>query len=331
MFTYKLTQEHFVDEFYTIFLFLFSGIFLLWLGAELLIRGGVSLALRFGLPILIIGLTIMGYGTGTPELVVSIQAGLEGKGDIALGNVIGSNIANSALIFGVASLCRPIHIKHQMIKRDIPIMILVSCFLCILLIFTNYIGRILGLLFLMGLILYTYRAIIVGKKDADLITQEEEETKHHRLKKLWLELVFIVLGLIILFGGGNLFLKGSLSLAKQLNISDAVIAVTVVALGTSLPELAIAVIATYKKHGDVIIGNVVGSNIFNILAIVGLTALLHPIHIIGITWLDYTFMTALAFIMWLFTKTGMVVSRWEGALLLLSYFCYVGYQLWTQV
>ncbi len=331
LYTFELTKGLLLADLYTIPLLLFTGVLFLWIGAELLIRGGASLALRIGIPIMVIGLTILGYGTGAPELVVSIQAGLAGKGDIALGNVIGSNIANSALILGFASLCRPIHIKKQFLMHDIPIMILVTCSLCIVLIFTNYIGRFLSLFYLAGIIIYSYRTIIHGMKNKALISQEKEEINHLRLKNWWLEIIFIILGLAVLLIGGNLFLKGSILLAKHLNISDAVIAVTVVALGTSLPEFAISIIAVLKKHGDFIIGNIVGSNIFNILVIVGLTALINPIQIVGITWVDYTSMMILALAMWVIAKTGSVVSRWEGALLLFSYCFFIGYQFWTHL
>jgi len=315
-----------VVEFYTIPLFLTLGIFFLWGGAELLIRGGVSLALRMGIPIMVIGLTIMGYGTGAPELVVSMQAGLAGKGDIAIGNVIGSNIANSGLILGIAAFYRPIPIKKQFLAYDIPIMIVVSLLLTLVLIFTSDIGRFLSLFFLFGISIYSYQTISRGKKNEHLVAIEKEEIYHLKLQYWWLEILFVIFGLVILLVGGNLFLKGSILLAKQLNISDAIIAVTVVALGTSLPELAIAITATKKRQEDFVIGNIVGSNIFNILIIVGMTALINPVRIIGITWVDYTTMMALAFAIWIIARSRYVISRFEGALLLSAYIAFIIYQ-----
>ena len=307
-------------------LLLVSGIIFLWSGAELLVRGGASLALRLGIPILVIGLTIMGYGTGTPELVVSVQAVLVGKGDIALGNVIGSNIANTALILGLAAIFRPIPVKKQFLIHELPFMTLITGGFCILLLMTNHIGRLLGLLFLFGIVLYTYRAIRHGRRNYELIKLEQKEINHLKLKNWWLEFVFILLGLIILIFGGNFFLRGSILLAKIFNISDAVIAVTVVALGTSLPELVLSIIANLKKQGDFIIGNIVGSNIFNILVIVGVTAMVQPIQIVGITWEDYTSMLFLAVIMWMMAKANNIISRFEGIILLSGYVAFIWYQ-----
>ncbi|NGX43127.1 MAG: Inner membrane protein YrbG [Chlamydiae bacterium] len=310
-------------------LFLFWGSVFLYFGAEFLIRGATSLALRIGLPLVVIGLTIMGYGTGTPELVVSIQASLGGKGDIALGNVIGSNIANIGLVLGFTALCRPISVKRQLVRRDVPIMVVVSFALCLLFFFNHNITRWKGLLFFLGFLIYTVLSIYLGKKEKEIELEIEEEKKPHKIKNRWIELGFMAIGFLLLFLGGKLFLDGSIALAKKFHISDAVIGLTVIALGTSLPEFATSVVAVMKRHEDIVLGNIVGSNIFNILAIVGIAALIHPIQIVGINWIDYTFMTLLACFFWLIVRSGSKITRWEGALFLLSYVGYITYLVST--
>ncbi len=308
-----------------IILYLVFGLAFLWGGAEGLIRGGASFALRLGIPTMIIGLTVIGYGSGTPELIVSLQAGLIGKGDIALGNVIGSNIANSALILGVAAMICPIPINRQFLVYDIPIMIVVSVTLCIVLVVTRFIGAAIGFSFLVGIIFYSYCTIKQGLKNSVLIAMEQEEVHHLKLSCWWLEILLIALGLFALIFGGSLFLTGSIQLAKLLNVSDAVIAVTVVAFGTSLPELAITIIAVIRKHTDFVMGNIVGSNIFNILAIVGLTAAIQPIEVSDISLLDYTSMMGLALLIWIFGWSKRRVSRIEGGILCILYMLFLGY------
>ncbi|MEX1013083.1 MAG: calcium/sodium antiporter [Waddliaceae bacterium] len=305
---------------------LFFGAASLWIGAESLVRGAASFAFRLGLPVLVISLTILGYGTGMPELVVSLQASLAGEGDIAIGNVIGSNIANSALILGFAGACRSFQVKPQLFRRDLPIMALVSFILWGVLLFTDTIGRVIGLIFLLGLLCYTWQAIKSGREN-HMREAEEIELKGHLIKSVWIELVLIAFGFIFLFLGGRLFLSGAIMLAETFNISDAVIGLTVVALGTSLPELAVSIVAIIRRQPDIIMGNIVGSNIFNILAIIGLASLVRPIEVVGITWVDATYMLGLAVLMWILAQTQLKIVRWEGALLLLSYVVYIATRL----
>ncbi|MCB1119850.1 MAG: calcium/sodium antiporter, partial [Chlamydiia bacterium] len=309
----------------TIFVLLIAGMLLLWLGAECILWGGVSLALRAGLPILIVGMTLMGYCTGIPEVVVSVQASMLDKGDISIGNVIGSNIANTGLILGLSTFCCPIKIQQQSLKIDIPLMIAASLLLCLLLAFTNDIGRPIGLLFLLGLVGYTYWSVKEGRKNFQLVAAEKEQIEHYRIDKLWIEILLIGFGFFALFCGGRTFLIGAIQLAKIYDISDAVIGVTIIALGTSLPEMAVSLIAVIKKYGDISLGNIVGSNIFNILAIVGLAATIHPLKIQDITWVDYSFMTFLACAMWLLSFSKKTFGRSEGAFFVLSYCCYIAY------
>lgn len=313
-----------MSEFY-IGLLLLAGTVLLYGGAEFLIRGGASLALRMGLPILVIGLTIMGYGTGTPELVVGVQASLADKGDIVVGNVLGSNIANMGLILGFAAICRPISVKRQLVQHDGPVMVLVSLVLCLLIAINSDIGRWKGFLLCAGLVIHTWWTVYLGKKEKEVEKEVEEETHPHLLKSVKLDLVLIIAGLLFLFFGGKLFLEGAIAVAKRFEISDAVIGLTVVAIGTSLPEFATSVVAMFRKHEDIALGNVVGSNIFNILAIVGIAAIINPIHLVNINWIDYSYMALLTIFLWFIIHTRTRITRWEGALMLISYFAYMTY------
>lgn len=302
-------------------LFIIVGLICLYLGAELMIMGGAALALRLGLPIIIIGLLIMGYGTGTPELVVSIQAGLAGKGDIVLGNVIGSNIANTGLILGLVAMLQPITINKRLVLSDGPVMGAAALALCGFFIFGKRITAIDGTLLLIALIVYTVWSIYNGKK-----THKPEDEPHpHKMRSIWFEIFFVIGGLFLLILGGSLFLKGAIGIAKVYEISDRIIGLTVIALGTSLPELATSLVAVYKKHGDMAIGNVIGSNIFNILAIIGITALIEPMSVENIHWVDYTYMGVLMFGLWLIISKGTKISRWEGSLLFGSYVVYMCY------
>lgn len=286
-----------------------------------MIMGGAALALRLGLPIIIIGLLIMGYGTGTPELVVSIQAGLAGKGDIVLGNVIGSNIANTGLILGLVAMLQPITINKRLVLSDGPVMGAAALALCGFFIFGKRITAIDGTLLLIALIVYTVWSIYNGKK-----THKPEDEPHpHKMRSIWFEIFFVIGGLFLLILGGSLFLKGAIGIAKVYEISDRIIGLTVIALGTSLPELATSLVAVYKKHGDMAIGNVIGSNIFNILAIIGITALIEPMSVENIHWVDYTYMGVLMFGLWLIISKGTKISRWEGSLLFGSYVVYMCY------
>jgi len=313
-----------MSEFY-IGLYLVAGVVLLYAGAEFLVRGGASFALRMGLPILVIGLTIMGYGTGTPELVVGIQASLSDKGDIVVGNVLGSNIANMGLILGFAAICRPISVKRQLVQHDGPVMVLVSLVLCLLIAINGDIGRWEGLLLCAGLVIHTWWTINLGKKEKEVEEEVEIEAHPHQLKSVKLDLVLIIAGLLFLFFGGKLFLEGAIAVAKRFEISDAVIGLTVVAIGTSLPEFATSIVAMIRKHEDIALGNIIGSNIFNILAIVGIAAIINPIHIVNINWVDYSYMALLTIFLWFIIHTRTQITRWEGAVMLISYFAYMTY------
>lgn len=307
-----------------------GGVLLLYYGAEFLIKGSASFALRLGLTPLVVGLTVVGYGTGMPELIVSIDASLIGRGEIALGNVIGSNICNIGLVLGLSTLIKPMIVKRQLVRIDAPIMIGVSILLPIIL-SNGYLSRPKGLILLVGLFAYTAWAIFYSKthnKHGENVEVEEEVP--HLNKSIWVDWFFIALGFVGLWIGARLFVTATVSVAKFFGVNDAVIGLSVVALGTSLPELATSIIAIMKNHRDLAIGNLVGSNIFNILAIVGVTGLIHPFTIEGINFVDYAVMILFASTSLLFMVRGLVVKRWEGALLLCGYFVYIFYLYQTE-
>lgn len=310
-----------------IIIYITAGLLMLFIGAEGLIRGSSSLALRLGITPLVVGLTVVAFGTSSPELVVSLKAALEGNGDISLGNVIGSNIANIALILGVAALIRPLKVQAVVIKREIPIMIFVSLILVIFMI-NHEIDRVEGIIFFIGIIIYSAVSVFLARKEKS--TEIEEEFIEGIAKKplkTWIAIPFIVFGLALLIYGANLFLEASVEIAKRVGMSQAVIGLTIVAIGTSLPELVTSAVASIKNESDIAIGNVVGSNVFNILLILGVTAMIIPVSAAEITMVDIIVMLIAAVIVLPMTWTKFVLNRWEGAFLLIGYCVYIYYLL----
>ncbi|AFH50863.1 Inorganic ion transporter [Ignavibacterium album JCM 16511] len=304
-----------------IFLYLIGGLLALFLGGEGLIRGSSSLSLRIGISPLVVGLTVVAFGTSSPELLVSIKAALMGNSSIALGNVIGSNIANIALILGISSIIRPLQVHANVIRREIPIMIGTTILLIIFLSDGN-LNFTEGIVFLILLIAYTSVNIFLSIKENKEIEKEFEEGLKSKLS-IPVSTLFIVFGLALLFFGADLFLKGAVALAKIFNVSDAVIGLTVVAVGTSLPEMFTSIVATIKKESDIAVGNAVGSNIFNILSILGISSLIVPISSGEINYLDFGVMLAAALILLPLSYTNLRISRLEGALLLVGYIAYL--------
>lgn len=310
-----------------IVIFIVAGLLMLFIGAEGLIRGSSSLALRLGITPLVVGLTVVAFGTSSPELVVSLKAALEGNGDISLGNVIGSNIANIALILGVAALIRPLKVQAVVIKREIPIMIFVSLILVIFMI-NHEIDRIEGIIFFIGIIIYSAVSVYLARKEKSKEIEEEFiEGIAKKPLKIWIAIPFIVFGLALLIYGANLFLEASVEIAKRVGMSQAVIGLTIVAIGTSLPELVTSAVASIKNESDIAIGNVVGSNVFNILLILGITAMIIPVSAAEITMVDIIVMLIAAVIVLPMTWTKFVLNRWEGAFLLIGYSVYIYYLL----
>jgi cation:H+ antiporter len=308
---------------FTLSLLLAGGLILLFVGAELLIRGSSSLALRFGISPLVVGLTVVAFGTSSPELVVSINASLDGNPAIALGNIVGSNICNIALILGIASLIRPLAVEAQVVKREIPILIAISLLMFILLL-NNEISRPEGILFVSGIVVYTSLSIYLSKKETSQKVKSEFEEGIPKAKTtVSVSIIMSIGGLALLIFGSDLFVKGAVGVAEKLQLSQAIIGLTIVSLGTSLPELITSAVAAYKKEADIAIGNIVGSNIFNILAILGITATVSHVVAPDISILDLSFMLGFAFLLWPLTKTGFVLNRLEGSILLLGYLIYI--------
>jgi cation:H+ antiporter len=304
-----------------IILYLVGGLIMLFIGAEGLIRGSSNLAIKIGITPLVVGLTVVAFGTSTPELVVSLKAALLGNSSISLGNVVGSNIA---LILGVAALIRPLDVHAKVIMREIPIMIGISILLLLLLI-DGELGFIDGLIFVIGLIVYLVVNILIARKEKNPeIDSEFSEGLKSKLG-VSVSIVLMIAGLGLLILGANLFVQSVVAIAKIFNVSDAIIGLTIVAIGTSLPELITSIVAAYKKEADIAIGNVVGSNIFNILGILGITALIIPISSVGISYVDLGVMLFTAIILFPLSRTGFSISRFEGALLLAGYGGYIYY------
>lgn len=309
-----------------IIFYLAGGLIMLFIGAEGLIRGSSNLALKIGITPLVVGLTVVAFGTSTPELVVSLKAALLGNSSISLGNVVGSNIANIALILGVAALIRPLDVHANVIKREIPIMIGISLVLLLILI-DGEIGLMDGLIFVIGLIIYLIINVIMARKEKN--PEVDAEFKEGLKSKLGIpvSIFLMIAGLGLLILGANLFVQSAVAIAKIFNVSDAIIGLTIVAIGTSLPELITSIVASYKKEADIAIGNVVGSNIFNILGILGITAIIIPISSVGISYVDLGVMLIFAIILFPLSRTGFSISRLEGSLLLAGYAAYIFYLL----
>lgn len=299
-----------------------GGLVLLYYGAEFLVRGGVQIAKRFQVTPLVIGLTLVAFATSAPELVVSCDAALKGMGDIALGNVIGSNICNIALILGLCAVISPLRVNESLFKLDLPLMIGSSVLFALFCFLTGGINRIEGALFFAGIITYVTVSIRNARRSGDVVTEVEGDGKP---LSPGVSIVLVLLGLGFLVGGARLLVNSAVWLAELFGVSQAVIGLTIVAIGTSLPELATSVIAALKGERDIAIGNVVGSNIFNILAIMGISPLLRPIEAADIQLIDLGMMVFCTLLLYPFLRTGFVLSRKEGVCLLTVY---IGYTVW---
>lgn len=304
-------------------LFLCVGFVLLYFGGDYLVRGSSSLALQLGLTPLVVGLTVVAFGTSSPELAVSLKAAFDGVGDVALGNVVGSNICNLALILAVAVVIKPQTVNLRILRVEVPLMIGVSTLVPWVL-WDAEVSRIEGLLLVVGLIFFIGLNVHAGRREKAAV-QEEYAAAIHDGKPLWLVLVWIAGGLGALVAGGHFFVEGAIIVARSMGVSEAVIGLTVVAFGTSLPELATSIIAASRGEGDIVFGNVVGSNIFNILCILGLTALIQPLQASGITTVDTMMMVGVAVCTLPLMYWGRRLGRVEGCLLLGSYGLYLLY------
>lgn len=299
------------------------GLGVLTFGADLLVRGGASLALRIGLTPLVVGLTVIAFGTSAPELAVSIKAALDGNGAISVGNVIGSNICNIALILGLCSLITPVQTTRQIVRREIPLM-LVATALGILFLLDGVVSRVEGAIFVASLVGYLVFTVWQARRDAAAAAAALGDDLPPK-KPLPLSLAFIVAGLIGLVWGADRFVTGAVAIAEAWGMNQIVIGLTIVAVGTSLPELATSVVAAIRKESDMAVGNIVGSNIFNLLCILGLTALIQPIRNFSLSPVDLLAMAAVSLALWPLAASGGRISRIEGAMLLAAYVGYTGW------
>lgn len=322
-------------------LWIVVGVVLVLWGADRLTEGAVSVAERLRVPQIVIGLTIVALGTSMPELCVSVVSALKGTPDLAVGNVVGSNIFNALLIVGVAALVAPMTILRSTVFKDVPCALVASVVLLMMCqndwVITRLDGAILFVFFLVFM-----RLTIKGATSAQPAPQAAEgettqgqtaqeaaadEASAKQPMKGWLAGLWMVVGLAALIGGSNLFVGGATEVARALNVSDAVIGLTIVAGGTSLPELATSVVAAKKGNSGIAIGNVLGSNVLNILFILGLTGMISPMHIEGITNVDLYMMLVSTIIIWFFSFTKYTIERWEGAVLVLTFGGYMWYLL----
>ena len=297
---------------------------ILYFGAEGLVTGAASMAKRVGLSPLVIGLTIVSIGTSAPELLVSVKAAMNGQSALSIGNVLGSNFFNIGIILGLSALIYPLSVKRQLLRLDVPVMILASLLFFVL--FLDFeISRVEAFIFVLVLISYFTYLLVTSKKKQGKQTEEENDI---RLSKHWtLDILFIGVGLAALVYGSDMLVVNAVIIAGRLGMSEAMIGLTIVAAGTSMPELATSVVAAMKKRADIAIGNVVGSNIFNILFILGVAGLIQPISTVEINYVDSLFNIGIGVLLWLFMKRSSRITRAQGTVFLGVYLLYFFYKL----
>lgn len=301
------------------------SLFALYIGAGWLVKGSTEIALKAKISNLVIGLTIVAFGTSAPELVVSLNASLSGQGDIAVGNIIGSNIFNIAAILGISAAIQPLQAKRQLTRLDIPILIVATAVFT-LLFWNGVLGRLEGCCFLAGIIIYTVFSLYYSRKHEKKV--EEQIGELEKQPEPWYkDVLYIVGGLVILIFASNLLVNNAVSIAQELGVSEAVIGLTIVAAGTSMPELATSVVSALKKNPDIAIGNIVGSNLFNILAIAGTSSVVSPIAAKNVNYVDLLVMLGLTLLLLPLVKSGQKISRAEGWALILVYLCYLAWLL----
>ncbi len=303
------------------FFYLALGIALLYIGGEGLVRGACAVGHRLGISSMVIGLTVVSVGTSSPELAAALAGVFQGAPAVSFGNVIGSNIANLGLVLGLTALIWPLNIAARFIDREVPIMLLVSG-ATFLLVLDGEIGRLKGLILLLALVAYL-RSLLSGTEKPE-IEAEFDRAYGETTRSIWWSVASIALGIALLILGADVLIKGAVGLARSWGISERVIGLTMVAFGTSLPELASCVVAAMKREGDLVLGNLIGSNIFNILFILGTTALVRPIQVqTRAVWPDLIAMMAVSLLTWVLLRTGHRLGRREGLLLMAIYFVYV--------
>ena len=304
-------------------LFILVGIVLVLWGADRLTDGAVAVAEKMKMPQIVIGLTIVAMGTSMPEFCVSLVSALKGTTDLAVGNIVGSNIFNTLLIVGVSAWVAPMTILKSTVRKDIPFALFASVVLLIMCLDGNISRLDAGILFVLFLV-FMYVTLKGAKtKEDDTTAKTDSIEDNKKPMAAWLSIVWIIVGLACLIGGSNLFVEGATKVAEHIGVSEAVIGLTIVAGGTSLPELATSVVSARKGNSGIAIGNVLGSNVFNILAILGVTGVITPMHLQGITMLDLSMMVVSTLLVWLFSFTKYKIARWEGIVLTIVFIGYM--------
>lgn len=307
-----------------------ASLVLLYFGAEALVRGSASLALRLGISPLVVGLTVVAFGTSSPEIFVSLKAAMDGRGDLAVGNVVGSNLFNVGVILGISAVIMPMKVQLQLLRLDAPVMVLAMLLVPLLLLGECVVTRWEGLLLLLFLAAYVGMNIYLAKGSATPnVEREFEEGIPKPTSSWWTAAALIVAGLAVLWFGARLLTDSAVALARGFGVSEAVIGLTIVAAATSVPELAASVVAAIRREPDIAIGNVIGSNIFNVFAILGLAAVFFPFQAPGIRAFDMGYMVALCAALVPLLWTRRILQRLEGAFLLAAYCVYVAI-LWPK-
>lgn len=304
-----------------------AGLTMLYFGAEWLVKGSIAISNKLGVSQLVIGLTVVAFGTSTPELAVSISSAMQGLSDVAIGNVVGSNIVNIGVILGISAIISPIIVSKSAIRKEVPIMIGVS-FLLLAVIIDGKIDFVDGLLLAIGIIIFTGYSYRSSKKDTDI---EEIPVSQVLQKNVFTKsIAFMIAGLLLLTGGSFLTVDNAVIIGANFGISELFMGLTIVAIGTSLPELITSIVAARKGHADLAIGNIVGSNIFNILAILGISSLISGITVSEQVLIDVGIMLAFSLVLIPIMRSGFVISRKEGIVLITGYVGYVIFLLYRQ-
>ena len=299
------------------------GIGLLYLGSEWMVNGSASLAISFSIRPVIIGMTIVAFATSAPELLVSLIAAVKGSSGVSLGNILGSNVANIGLVLGTSALVKPLKADKQLARKEIPFMIGVSGLFWLLCI-DGRLGRIDGAILFAGLILFLTLGLmkVRGKK-----TKNKAPTRAR--KKTIRHIFLILIGMLGLVAGANMMVNSAIFIARQLNLNEIFIGLSIVSIGTSLPELATSVVAGARGESDISIGNVVGSNIFNICMVMGTVGIFNPMSVdMSVLKFEFPAMLMLSMIFFIFTRTGLILTRLEGAFFILCFFSFIGISYW---
>lgn len=301
------------------------GAVLVIVGADKLTDGAVAVARRFQIPEMVIGLTIIGFGTSLPEFMVSLLSGVQGASGMSIGNIVGSNLFNALMIIGVSAVFYPITVSRASVRKDIPLVLLSSIALTALALDvlmsgspTDVISRGDGIVLLCFFVIFMAYTFSMARSGV-----EEVEVGESAPISVGRMTIYILLGLIALIGGGELFVDGACGIARSLGVSEAVIGMTIVAGGTSLPELAASVMAARKGRSAMAVGNVIGSMLFNTFWVIGVCATIRPLPVLGIAWTDFAMLVFASLIFWLFARTKHYIGRWEGAVMVVSYVAYI--------